>query len=78
MADQNDKYVVELESEADYIEFMKTKFENAIKKIEKAEKRYKEKIAQLKNEKEEIEKEFKEFKKKHPQFFRRGRKPKNA
>ena len=77
--DKNDKkFVLELESESEYIDFMKTKFENAFKKLERAEKRYKEKIAGLKKEREAIEKEFAEFKKKFPSYFRRGRKPKNG
>jgi len=78
MENNEKKFVLELESESEYIDFMKTKFENAFKKLEKAEKRYKEKIANLKKEREEIEKEFSEFKKKFPSYFRRGRKPKNG
>ena len=70
------KFVVELDSEAEYVAFMRAKFENEIKKIERSQKRMKEKLQTLKEAKEKLEKEFAEFKKAYPDFFRRGRKPK--
>ncbi|OQX72706.1 MAG: hypothetical protein B6D59_07775 [Campylobacteraceae bacterium 4484_4] len=73
----SEKYVVELESEADYVDFMRAKFENEIKKIEKEEERLKNKIAGLRRKKEQVEEELSAFKKQFPAYFRRGRKPKS-
>ena len=71
-------YTIELQNEAEYVEFKKAMFEKDLAKIEKKEERLKKQLKELKTQKEELMKEFAEFKKAHPAYFRRGRKKKNA
>ena len=71
-------YTIQLESEAEFVEFKKALFEKELAKIEKKEQRLKKQLQELRAQKEKIMQEFAAFKKEHPNFFRRGRKKKNA
>jgi len=71
-------YTIELQNEAEFVEFKKALFEKDLQKLEKKEERLKKQLKELKEQKEELMKKYAEFKKEYPAYFRRGRKKKNA